>query len=76
MDENNFEIQPEPETGSEPLESEDKFSKLANYSGEIETGIFNLVITLCQHYAQQMPLDMAKEKTVAYLETLVIGLQQ
>jgi hypothetical protein len=42
---------------------------------DLETGIFNLVVTLTRMYTASMPAELAKEKTALYLERLASGLR-
>lgn len=46
-----------------------------NFSIEIETGIFNMIVTLCQHKANFMSIEDAKEDVAKYLERLIVGLR-
>jgi len=46
-----------------------------NFSVEMENGIFNLIISLCQHKANFMTIEKSKEEVAQYLEKLVDGLR-
>lgn len=53
---------------------EEEESKLASYDTELENGIFNMVIALCQHKATTMGIQKAKVETAKLLESLAVGL--
>lgn len=42
----------------------------------LETGIFNLVVTLCLRHGETMPAPEARERVVEYLLSIVSGLRQ
>lgn len=50
-------------------------STLEDFSVEIENGIFNMIVTLCQHKANFIPIHDAKEEVAKYLEQLIVGLR-
>lgn len=43
---------------------------------EIENGIFNMVITLCQHISVSHPPEVAREYVATYLDRIADGLRQ
>lgn len=51
-------------------------SKLGGYAEELENGIMNLVVTLCQQKALKIPLPKAKEEVADYLESLATSLRE
>ena len=51
-------------------------SKLGGYVEELENGIMNLVVTLCQQKGNSMPLAKAKEEVADYLESLATSLRE
>jgi hypothetical protein len=48
--------------------------RLVDYSTELENGLFNLVVTLCQHKAATMSLGDAKAQVAEYLRKIIMGL--
>lgn len=46
-----------------------------DFSTELEDGIFSMIISLCQHRANFMPVEAAKELVAQYLEKLIAGLR-
>lgn len=46
------------------------------YTDDLENGIFNLVVSLCQQKASTMPLARAKTEVAQYLIRLSNGLTQ
>lgn len=54
--------------------AEDTESKLESYDSEIETAIFNLVITLCERRKMKMPKNEALMSVKLYLDKLSGGL--
>lgn len=54
--------------------AEDNESKLESYDSEIETAIFNLVITLCERRKTKMTKDEALLSVKLYLDQLSNGL--
>lgn len=53
-----------------------EMSKLATYSDEIKTAIFNLVISLCQQQATVVDMDVSKELTAVWLEEIASSLRK
>ncbi len=54
----------------------DTESKLGTYSDELRSGIFHLSVSMCQHLAMSMPMDVAKEQTASWLEEIARGLRE
>jgi len=46
-----------------------------NYETELETGIFNMIITLCQHKGLFKPMPLVKEEVAGWLEEIAAGLR-
>lgn len=45
------------------------------HAGEMEDGIFNMVVSLCQQKAAHMPMAQAKAEVADYLKSLADGLE-
>lgn len=50
-------------------------AKIQTYDSEIENGILNMVISLCQQKATVIGLDEAKQQVSNWLERIVAGLR-
>lgn len=46
------------------------------YAKELEGGIFNMVVSLCMHKAQTMPMPVAKAQVADYLEYILTNLKE
>jgi hypothetical protein len=55
--------------------AEDTESKLESYDSELETALFNLVITLCERRKAKMPKNEALLSVKLYLDKLSSGLE-
>ena len=53
---------------------EDKI-EVRDYSTELESGIFNLAVTLCSHKSNLMGIDKARIQVAQYLEHLADALK-
>lgn len=53
---------------------EDAAARIEGYTTELETGIFNLVVSLCQQKASHMSMPRAKAEVAEYLNRLSNGL--
>lgn len=51
-------------------------AKFKTYDTEIENGIFNMVISLCQYKAEIVGMDEAKQQVSNWLERIVNGLRE
>lgn len=56
------------------LEDESFQAKLGSYDTELENGIFNLVIALCQKKAEVIGMEAAKQEVSTWLKSLIRGL--
>ena len=54
--------------------STEEDSKIQSYDVELENGIFQMVVTLCQHKAATMSIEQAKIEVAEMLESLRSGL--
>lgn len=59
---------------STPKESYE--AKFERYDTEIENGIFNMVVSLCQHKATTVGMDQAKLEVSNWLDRIVKGLRE
>jgi hypothetical protein len=50
-------------------------STLEDFSVELENGIFNMVVSLCQHKSNFISVEDAKEEVAKFLEQLTAGLR-
>lgn len=50
--------------------------KLNIYDTEIENGIFNMIVSLCQHKSQTVGMEQAKDDVANWLERIVSGLRE
>lgn len=50
-------------------------AKFETYDTEIENGIFNMIISLCQNKSQIIGMDMAKDQVANWLERIINGLR-
>lgn len=60
----------------EKVEEEENLRNLMMYDSVLEDGIFNMVITLCQHKANTIPMQQAKLDVAAWLEKVINGLSE
>lgn len=51
-------------------------AKFDSYQTEIENGIFNMIISLCQQRAEEVGMDQAKQEISNWLERLIKGLRE
>lgn len=51
-------------------------AKFETYDTEIENGIFNMVVSLCNHKASTVGMEMAKEQVANWLERIIKALRE
>lgn len=51
-------------------------AKIKTYDVEIENGILNMVVSLCQQKANDIGMDEAKKQVSNWLERIIVGLRK
>ena len=57
------------------MQNSDDSPKLGEYDVELCSGIFNMVVLLCQTYEPAIGLDAAKDKVATWLESIASSLR-
>ncbi len=61
----------------QPVNDKESYqAKFQTYDTEIENGIFNMVVSLCNHKASTVGREMAKEQVANWLERIVTSLRE
>lgn len=57
------------------MEETNEAPSLETYDIILQDGIFNMVVTLCQHKANSLPMAQAKEEVAQWLDKISNGLR-